>query len=96
MHYDASDDQLTQLLQLSSRTPDESTVAPQMPVWDAQTGAPSHSATAIRNDALSRRVPMEEHGSACRNIPEQGAAAAIRRDIPTWLGAAANTCSDCD
>jgi hypothetical protein len=56
--------------QLNLCTPDESTVAPQMQVWGANAGAPIRNATAILDVTSSRRVPTEEHGSACRNAPE--------------------------
>ena len=58
------------LRQLSSWIPDDSTVAPHMQVWGAQTVAPSRVAMAILSDASSSRMPIEEHGSAWRNAPE--------------------------
>ena len=69
--------------QLSPWVPDESTVAPQIHVWGAQTGAPSRVAIAIRIDVSSRRVPVAEHGNAWRNAPEKGAEAASEAGNPS-------------
>ena len=62
-----------------------------MQTWGAQTGAPRRKATDIRSDESSSRVPSDEQGRACRNAPEWGAAAAIRRALLAWSGAADNT-----
>ena len=53
------------------------------------TGAPSRSATAVRSDELSKRVPNEEQkGRSCRNAPEKKvAAAAIKRTYPRLMQA---------
>jgi len=42
-------------------------------------GALRRRDTAMRMDVVSRRVPTEYIEMACRNAPEDGAAAAIRR-----------------
>jgi len=44
-------------------------------------------------DVLSRRVPTEDIGMTCRNAPEDGAAAAIRRARFDGVWAADNTAS---
>ena len=40
---------------------------------------PTHMVAIKLMDVLSRQVPTEDIGMACRNAPEDGAAAAIRR-----------------
>ena len=47
----------------------------------------------MRSDDGSSRVPSAAQGRACRNAPECGAAAAIRRAMPAESGAADNTLS---
>jgi len=47
----------------------------------------------MRMDVLSRRVPAEDIGMACRNAPEDGAAAAIRRARLAGVWATDNTAS---
>ena len=65
--------------QLRPCTPLESIAAPQIQSCGVHSGATRRRDTAMRIDVLSRRVPTEDIGMACRNAPEDGAAAAIRR-----------------
>jgi len=69
-----------------------STAAPLTQTWGArQNGAPRREATAIRRDELSNRVPRAKQQRAWRKAPKWRAAAAIKRALPGWSGAADNT-----
>ena len=59
-----------------------STFSSQTQSCGEHTGAPSRSATAIRSDESSKRVPNEGQGRVWRKAPERGAAAAIKRAFP--------------
>ena len=56
-----------------------------MQLCGEQISAPSLSATAMRKEELSMRVPTAEHRMASRKAPANGAAAAVRRAKPVWV-----------
>ncbi len=71
--------------------PFESTCEPQIHKCGEQTVTPKRNATAIRIDASSRRVPIDDIGMAFRKAPDDCADAANNRARLSLSGAASNT-----